>query len=197
MSPAFDDLSFRQLLTRSSEGRARRSGDAESANALDEAINSVIPEVRPTRKKSFLDHGLSLTYGNKYQLGNNTLGLIGTLSFKQDYQNLVNYREGNWEILDITSSNLRNNGDFVANRSVENPTLSGLVGAAYRIGENTEFNLTAMYNHGAEKISRTIEGERPDNLFSSSATPGVPVEFCGAGDRQFPTGWRAQPSYTQ
>lgn len=162
---ALTDPEARSLLNANSERLARRNGDEAAATALDNAIRSVIPQVAPTQTSATLDHGLSLTYGNKFKMGENTLGLIATASFKQDYQNLDDFREGNWEVLSVDDEGLFNNGDFIVNRSVLNPTLSGLVGLAYRLGANNEFNFTGMYNHTAETTSRTVFGERPDNLF--------------------------------
>ncbi|MEL7160091.1 MAG: carboxypeptidase-like regulatory domain-containing protein, partial [Bacteroidota bacterium] len=162
---AITDPNIRPLLNNRSEGLARRNGNEEAANALDAGVRSLIPQVTPTDSRSSLDHGVSLAYGNKFEMGLNTLGVIATLSFKQDYQNLDDFQEGNWSILFLEDEELFNNGDFNVNRSILNPTTSGLVGLAYRLGENNELSFTSMYNHSSEKTSRTVFGERPDNLF--------------------------------
>ena len=171
------NTAIRDLQSNRSEGLARRNGNQEAAEALDAGIKSVIPQVAPTTTNSFLDHGLSLAYGNKFNFGNNILGLIATASFKQDYQHLENFRQADWRILFDSDAELQNQGDLIADRSTLNPTLSGLVGLAYRIGQNNEISLTSMYNHTTEKTSRMVVGERPDNIFLPRQLQGFQLSF--------------------
>ena len=174
---SLSDPATRALLSRSSEGQARRNGNEEAANALDAGARSVIAQVTPTPTRTPLDHGISVAYGNKFNFGDNTLGLIATATFKQDYNNLKDFREGNWSILSFDDDELFNNGDFNVNRSILNPTTSGLVGLAYRVGANHEFSFTSMYNHSTEKTSRTVVGERPQNLFFPRLLQGYQLSF--------------------
>lgn len=154
---------IRSLLNQSSS-RAARRGDEVAANALEAGSQSILDNVVPNRTNSFLDHGISVSYGNKFDLGDNLLGLIATASFKQDYQSLQNFRVGLYEIADPTVDTLQSINFLTANRSTLNPTLSGLVGLTYRIGQNNEVGVLGMYNHTATTFSQELVGERLDAI---------------------------------
>lgn len=171
------DPEIRPLLVPASEGASRRNGDQRAANALDAAAKSIIPQVRPTQRSVPLDHGFSFSFGNKYQLFGNDLGVIATASFRQDYQNLDNFNVANWEVLSLTEDSLRNIGNFRTNQSILNPTTAGLIGLAYRLGQYSEINFNAIYNHTTEKLSRTVQGTRPDNILAPRSVQGFQLSF--------------------
>jgi TonB-dependent receptor len=153
------------LLNASSSRDARR-GDEVAANALQAGSQSIINQVTPNRTNSFIDHGLTVSYGNRFDFEKSKLGVIATASFKQDYQSLQNFRVGIYEIADPTVDTLQSINFLTANRSILNPTLSGLVGVTYRMGQNNEIGALAMYNHTATTFSQTQIGERRDAIIN-------------------------------
>jgi len=170
------DNNIRQFLNRNGEREARR-GNEEAAQAIDQTIKGISPQYSPTFGQSNLDHGVSVSYGNKYEMGLNTLGVTATASFKQDYQHLQNYQEANFEVQDFEDERLFQTLNLNTNRSTLNPTTSGLLGLAYRIGANNEINFTGMYNHTTEKVGRTVQGDRPDNLIAPRLLQGSQISF--------------------
>lgn len=149
----------RQLLNASSS-RAARFGNAEAANALEVGSTSILRPVIPNQANSFLDHGIAISYGNRFDFEKSRLGLIATASFKQDYQHLQDFEVANFDIGNPQDDTLQLLNRFKASESVINPTISGLVGLTYRIGQNNEFGALAMYNHTAETVSSQLHGER-------------------------------------
>ncbi|PHI20840.1 hypothetical protein CEQ90_05610 [Lewinellaceae bacterium SD302] len=168
---ALTDPASREFLSRGGALDANR-GDQASAEAIDAAARSVIPQVAPDQERSFLDHGLALSYGNRIDMGKNRLGVIATASFKQDYQHLDNFKVGNWRVINTERDSMDNNGVFNQNRSTINPTLTGLLGLTYRIGDNNEIGFTGMYNHSSQTTSLTSLGERPNDLFAPRLVQG-------------------------
>ena len=161
---ALSDPRSRQWLNRTGEREARRNANVEAATSIDNASKSVIPEFEPSNISSPLDHSLSLSFGNQYEVFGNKTGILAALSFSQDYQQLNQYQEANYEVRDINSNSLFQIGDFITDQSTQNPTVNGLLGIAHKIGDFNTISFNAIYNHNTEKVSRFVTGERPDNI---------------------------------
>ncbi|NND08012.1 MAG: TonB-dependent receptor [Saprospiraceae bacterium] len=149
------------LFPRPRDGRA---GAGEMANLTDRVIRESNNNFTSNNAGTPLDHGFSFSYGNKYDMGNNALGVILTGSFKQNYTQLTGYNKANWFLDDVTSGSLFNQGDFRETLSTQTPSVSGMAGLSYKIGEANTMTFNTIYSHQADKVGRFIEGERPDNL---------------------------------
>ncbi len=172
----FSNPESRQFLSRTGVNMAA-AGDPAATEAIQGSFASINNKFVPETNRSNLDHGLAASYGNKFKVGANTLGVIATASFKQDYQHLEDYGTANFEVIDFESDTLEPRLDIRTDRSVLNPTTSGLVGLAYRIGPSHELSFTGMYNHTSEKISRRVQGSRPDNLIAPRLLQGYQLSF--------------------
>ena len=157
------DAKFNQFMTTDAARNARR-GDAEAAEALDITSKTFERQVAPNTKSSPLDHGFSIAFGNQYNVFNKPLGVILSTSFKQSYSFLEDFTTANWRVFNLDDDELFNQGDFVDNRSTENPRLNGLVGLAYKLSDLNSISFNFIYNHNTEKTSGFISGERPDNI---------------------------------
>lgn len=144
--------------------RDGKEGATESANLVDQVIRSSNNDFTPDYMTTPLDHGFSFAFGNQYGKGKNALGVILTGSFKQKYSHLGGYIKANWFLDDITTGALFNQGNFRETLSTQSPSLNGMAGLSYKIGDANTLSLISIYSHQTDKVGRFIEGERPDNL---------------------------------
>ncbi len=157
-------------INRDDEGRAL-------ADAADAAIRSVNGQFTPTETTSAIDHGYGITFGNQYKIGKNPLGIIASASLKKEYSHLADYTRNNWNLFDDTSGELFNQGDFEETLSTETTTVNGLVGLSYKINSLNTISLNTIYNHSADKNSRFLTGERPDNIIAPDILEGRELFF--------------------
>ena len=147
------------------------------AATVDRMANSLSREFTPDPTTAPLNHGLSLAFGNQYQVGENALGVIFSGSFKKEYVHLDGFTRANWILDDINDEDLLNQGDYAETLSTETPTLNGMLGLAYKIGAYNTLTANAIYNHTADKTSRYVFGERPDNLVDPLRFEGRSLSF--------------------
>lgn len=177
--PATINDQTRPLLNDNSEVIARlgRPGGAEAAQALDGAVRGLNRQFEPTTMQTPLDHSLSMAFGNQYSLFGRPLGVIMSASFKQSYLMLDRFEKANWVLEDINSGILGNQGNFEDTQSTQNPTLNGLFGLAYKFSNLSSINFNFIYNHNTEKLSRSLFGERPDNIINPDFLEGRSLSF--------------------
>ncbi len=149
----------------------------EVATLADQAIKSLDNRFDPTTKNSSLDHGYSVSLGNQFKLLGKPLGLILSASYQQNYQNLPDYQRANWQLRNTSQTTLDNLGDFDETISTENPTLNGLAGLSYKFSPTQSVSFNLIYNHSADKTSRRIFGERPDNITAPDFLEGRQLTF--------------------
>ncbi len=147
------------------------------AATVDRIANSLSTEFTPDPITAPVNHGLSLSFGNQYQVGDNALGVIFSGSFKKEYVSLNNFQRANWTLRFLNDEDLFNQGDYEETLSTETPTLNGMLGLAYKIGAYSTITANAIYNHTTDKTSRSIFGERPDNLIDPLRFVGRSLSF--------------------
>lgn len=180
LSPVLTEEKTAQWLNEAGESTARRGqeGFLDAAAAIDAANDAILPEMAPTLTNSPLDHSVSLSYGNQYDLGGSSkLGIIAAASFKQDYQHRENFLIANYQVFDINSDTLMNQGFFNTNESVYNPTVNGMLGTSVRFDNNNDVTFSIIYNHSAEKRTSDVFGEKPDNIINPRFLNGYNLSF--------------------
>ena len=153
------------------------SSHEDYSQTVDRIANSFSTEFTPDQESQPLNHGLSLAFGNQFQMGNNALGVIFSGSFKKNYQHLGGFQTANWQLDNINEAALENQGDFEETVSTETPTVNGMLGLAYKIGATSTITANAIYNHTTDKTSRYVFGERPDNLRGDLRFEGRQLSF--------------------
>jgi len=135
------------------------------AATVDNIANSFSTEYTPNKVSMPLNHGLGLSYGNQFQMGDNALGVIASVSAKKEFTHREGF-VGNWFVRTINEERdqIETQGSYDEVLSNETSTLNGMLGATYKIGAANTLTAMALYNHNGEIFSRTIFGERPDNL---------------------------------
>ncbi|PCJ81928.1 MAG: hypothetical protein COA49_02900 [Bacteroidetes bacterium] len=141
--------------------QARRN--EEDALLLDEASRSLNSQMEATPKTSLTNYNTSFSFGNQYSLFNNPLGIILGINHNRSYTFYENGRNRAWDITGSAADELFTYYDLKDTKSVENPVLSGMIGATYKLGPNHEIGVLNLYNHDTEKVSR----------FQSGIIPGI------------------------
>lgn len=160
--------------------RLNIGGNGQSvAERADRAIRSVSPQFQPGMTNSPINHGVSVSFGNQYQVFGKPLGIILSASMRQSYEHLdstIN-RRANWILLNQDLDVLENQGDFAETRSEFNPRVNGMLGLAYKLSELNSLSFNFIYNHNTTKTSRFLKGERPDNILYPDLLEGRNLAF--------------------
>ena len=142
----------------------------------DRAADELSNQFNPTTTSTPLDHSFGFSCGNRYKVGENPLGVILAGSFSRKFQHLPDFERANWRLLN-QSNGLENRADLAVTKSTETPTVNGLAGLAYKFGSGQKITFTSIYNHTADKISRSANGERPDNIIAPDFYEGRSLVF--------------------
>ncbi|MEM6316521.1 MAG: TonB-dependent receptor [Bacteroidota bacterium] len=147
------------------------------AATVDRLANSFNTEFTPDPTNVPVDHSMGVSFGNQYNIGSNPLGVIASASFNKSYNHLGDFLTANWILDNFQTGTLLNQGDFEETKSTESATVNGMVGLAYKLGSLNTITFNAIYNHSADKITRDIFGERPDNLRAPIFLEGRSLAF--------------------
>ncbi len=150
------DPTVREQLTTSSYIRARK--DDELAAVIDEASKSLNAQKSPTHISSPLNHSLSFSVGNQFQVANNPLGVLFGVNYRRSYTALSNYQAQNWELPGENATALNNNFRLTGDQGTENPQVGGLLNLAYKFAGSNKISFNAFYNHDAEKTATFLSG---------------------------------------
>jgi len=162
------DPLFKEYGDKNAELKAR-FGDSLAAYVIDQVVNSMSFQFDTLHKKSFLDYGMSLAYGNSYRTGDkSSLGLILGASYKQEYDHRPDAIQASWYVFDINAGDLRNSGYYRKIESSENPVVNGFGGISYKFNDFHHVDFKLMYNHNATKGTTYIIGEDGDNILAPS-----------------------------
>ncbi len=162
----------------SQKPRDGEAGSGEIASLIDQSIRSMNNDFTPDQVETPLDHGFGISLGNQFDLGGDMkLGLTANAAFKQEYRHLDRFQKANWQLRDINSNSLHNLGDFEETNSTQTPSLNGMLGLALRLAPGHTIKSNVLYSHTADKVGRSVEGERPDNLIDPLMLIGRSISF--------------------
>ena len=149
-------------------------GIQDFAQTADRVTKSFSSNFTPETTSVPVDHGFSIAFGNQYKVGSRPLGVIFSASYSHTYQHLDGFEKANFI---LRANEIVNQGDFAETLSTETPTVNGLLGLAYKYNDFGSITFNAIYNHSADKISRFIFGERPDNITDPEFLEGRSLVF--------------------
>ena len=149
--PSFlGDANIAPYLDKNAELRAF-AGNEEAANALDRVANAFDYNFSPIQRSTPLDHGISTSYGNSYNVGSGKLGLILAGGFKRSFTHNEDALTQRWILFDRNSDELNGRGDYVQDRSAETAVVNALGGLAYKFNDFNTLDFKMLYNHNTEK----------------------------------------------
>lgn len=137
------------------------------ASEMDDLVKSVNFNFEPEQMTSPVDHGMGISYGNRYKTGEfSEIGLLASASYARTFRNYVapNDRESEfypanfWRVVNENSDSLFNAGLYDVRLSTSTPEINTFVGLAYKINQNHTITLKNIYNHQSQKASRELFG---------------------------------------
>ncbi len=147
----------------------RAERDRAIADLVDESSKSLNTNLAPTRGNSSVNHGVSLSFGNQYKLGNNPLGVLVGLNYRRNYSFYDDGALEYYELTDAGSDELNVFYQLSDTRGVDNTVLGGLVNLAYKFGGSNKITFNALYNHDGQKETRLMVGRHP-GIISGAGT---------------------------
>lgn len=169
---AFPDIlqSEEYLTTVSAASATRARRDEDLANLLDQTARSLSQQRVPTTKRSGLNSNYSLSIGNQYSIGGAKLGVIMGGNFSRSFNFYDDGVFSYWENTDAASPTLNIDRNLADVRGTETPQLGGFASATLKFGEKVQskINVIGIYNHVADKDSRTLEGPFPAIISGNS-----------------------------
>ncbi len=155
-SSLYDDENYADALLRSA-GTKARTDDALAAQ-VEEVYDATLTNMVPTTTTTPMNHGLGVSFGNQYEIGGRALGVILSANYSRKFSH---YDSGlrNYALESTTSTSLNQNFNLAGTTSVESPTVGGMVGLSYKINPLNRITFNSLYNHSADKSTRSFEGE--------------------------------------
>jgi TonB-dependent receptor len=167
-SKAANDLG---AFERSSARQARR--DDELAGVLDEGIRAIPGTMQPVEMQSSIDHSISFSVGNQFELGQAKLGVFATGSYSRDFSQFQNGVNASYFASPGADELIAFFGMEEA-QSEESPTVNGMLGMSFRPNSANSINAYAIYSHQTFLTGRRLIGDYDDygvggegNFFSS------------------------------
>ncbi|MEM1116905.1 MAG: TonB-dependent receptor [Bacteroidota bacterium] len=147
--------------------------DEAASNRLDALSNALTPQLAPGEGTIPINRSFGFSFGNRFPMGRNALGLIVGLTADQGASH---YDAGTLARVDITGRD-DETGRVAADttqlradrRSTSEATLGGIANLAYQLGSFNEINLNTLFSHVVESEARTLDGV--DNVLGE----GTPV----------------------
>lgn len=116
----------------------------------------------PDTKRTFLNNSYSLSFGDRTEVFNGSLGYNASFSFSKDY---TNYNDRALRIFEYSSdpeaTQLNSNFNTEGQQSFENTALGGILSLAYQINPKQEITFNTTYSHDAEAASGILTGSWP------------------------------------
>ena len=155
-SSLYDDENYADALLRSA-GTKARNDDAMAAK-VEELYDATLTNMVPTTTTTPMNHGIGFSFGNQYEVGGRDLGVILSANYSRSFRH---YDAGlrNYTLESTTSQNLNQNFNLGGTTSIESPTVGGMVGLSYKINPSNRISFNTLYNHSADKSTRSFSGE--------------------------------------
>lgn len=143
------------------------SSKQDLANAADELARAFDNNFETSNVTTPMDHGLSLSFGNQYQVANRPLGVILSTSFNKNYSHRPAFARKRWLLENAADGELISAGDYAVTQSDESADLTGLAGISYKLAEGHTIGVQGLYSHNGTKTGRYIFGTRPENIIGN------------------------------
>lgn len=142
--------------------------DREIINATSDAFST--PFV-PVNKTPALNHGVSVDFGDRFNVGKKSLGIIAGLDYNRSFEH---YTSG---VFNTYSTNTDAEGNFAPNparqfdlnQSTEKVELGAIAGVTYEFNADNRISLKNIYNHSGAFTSTKFQGFYPEAISSTTA----------------------------
>lgn len=135
--------------------------DQSGLDLMDAAVRSFSAQLDPRPKTAPLNHSFSVSYGDRYPLGESAdgpvLGVIGSFNYKRSFSAYDDGQIGRVELVG-RDFQLGERQRFVETKGVDEAQWGSVLNAALTFGGNHEFGIKTMYNQSGEDEAIFREG---------------------------------------
>jgi TonB-dependent receptor len=183
------DANNRNQLSTSTYLQARQPGNEDVTSLFNESAKGLSNSFLPEIANSPLNMGVNFAVGHRFPIFKKDFGFTVSLNYANNFQH---YDEG--EI----NTYINTNTDFLfgyqrlkESKSVQNPTLGGLLNLAYKLSDNHILSGNIIFNNDAEIVSRSQSGDFLGQVSNSAANFNTnTVEFLQRQVSNFQLGGR-------
>ncbi len=116
------------------------------------------PVMAPTRSKAKWNRKLSATYGDRFEVGTQTFGVIASLSSDHSFSSYRGGRIGRNELQGTNSNALSTTVSLDDERGSEETTAGGTAKVSWRFSPEHEVSLNGLFNSTGEDVARQQSG---------------------------------------
>ena len=143
--------------------------DDHLAQKIDEVTKSFNPQMTPFRSAAPINQSYALSIGNQYELFGKQVGLIGSLTYKNQHSGYIEGQLNRWDrgVADPGKTQLDTNFAMSDTRSVSEVVLGGLFKASMNFDQANTVSFNFLYNRNAESTARFVNGKYPYDIDAS------------------------------
>ncbi len=145
-------------------GHAQRNN--KLADRIDKVTKSFNPEMTPIKNTAPINQSYALSVGNQYNMFGKQLGVIASLTYKNNHSGYINGKLNRWDrgVADPNKSQLDTNMSMNDTRSISEVVLGGLFKTSLKLNPANSISLNFLYNQNGESSARFISGKYPYDI---------------------------------
>lgn len=132
----------------------------EQAQILNDISKAFVGQMSPEQGSSGMDQSWGISYGNQYDAGEHTFGIIAGLTFSNKFRSYSNGFNGQYNLTGKVSEVNELNALYSLSDSKGSmeSSISGLLNLAYAPNEFNRISFNFMLNNAGEKVARYLHG---------------------------------------
>jgi TonB-dependent receptor len=144
--------------------------DTDAAVKLGQYSKAFNPTIAPESMAPPLNQSYSFSIGNQFDLFKRPLGVMASVSYKNNYSGYTDGVSGRWQLTgDVAKTNTLNNDyDLTDIKGVHDVLWGGMLKVAYRLSHNHQIAFNSVYNQNGENTARYLFGSFPYDLDEES-----------------------------
>jgi len=141
----------------------------EMAQKIDDVTKAFNSEMSPIKSAAPLNQSYSLSVGNQYELLGKQIGLIGSVSYKNENSGYINGQLNRWDrgVADPNKKQLDTNFAMTDTKSISEVSIGGLFKASMKLNHANTISFNYLYNQNNESTSRFVNGKYPYDIDAS------------------------------
>ncbi|VAX28430.1 TonB-dependent receptor [hydrothermal vent metagenome] len=145
-------------------GSAQRN--VAEAQRIDDVTKSFNSQMTPFKMAAPMDQSYAFSMGNQFHLAGMQLGLIGSLTYKNQHSGYIQGQLNRWDrgVADRNKTQLDTNFAMSDTRSVAEVVLGGLFKASLKLNHANTVSFNYLYNQNGESTSRFVTGKYPYDI---------------------------------
>ncbi len=136
------------------------------AQEIDDVTKSFNSQMIPLKSAAPLNQSYSLAIGNQYEVFGKHVGLIGSLTYKNEHSGYINGQLNRWDrgVSDPNKTQLDTNFAMSDTRSVAEVVFGGLFKASMKLNAANSISFNFLYNQNGESTARFVNGKYPYDI---------------------------------